>query len=117
MMNEAEMHHEDSDHEQHDADYGAEDLDFDDALLWGRDEHVEDDDTDEDDPHNDMDSDIEEPQRDRHAAVEQQNVAHAIDDRHLRAWNLRGQLGGLCASTFCTMHCASAGAQKLLHNT
>lgn len=90
---EAEMHHDDSDHEQMIGEDMVDDLDFPDPLMWG-DNHDETD--DEDQPEDGMESDEDDHLNQEDLGVLDADLPLHLQERQLRMWNLRGQLGVLC---------------------
>lgn len=90
---EAEMHHDDSDHEQFIGEDMVDDLDFPDPLMWG-DNHDETD--DEDQPEYGMESDEDDHLNQEDLGVLDADLPPHLQERQLRMWNLRGQLGVLC---------------------
>jgi hypothetical protein len=92
---EADMQHDDSDNEYQQGEGMGEDLDFNDAVLWGADAEVEAGTDDEDDVH-EMESDDDDDEHEPDAHFGNQDAPLNADGRHLHVWNLRGQLGALC---------------------
>lgn len=90
---EDEMRHDDSDHEQMPGRDLVVDLDFPDPLMWG-DDHDETD--DEDDAEDEMESDEDDNMNQEDLDVLDADLPFQLQERQLRMWNLRGQLGVLC---------------------